>query len=262
MENLQKILTLTGLLTVLIWGLNTGCSSNETEEFSVDFGYDYFPLEMGKFRIYALDSVVFDPGLQQTIVDSSFILVREVVADTFLDNTGQVNFRIERSERAAATEPWRNTETLVLSRDDSRAMFTEDNLRFIKMTFPLKVGNAWDGNAFFDPQVVTPVAGETIQMFKDWSYEVLSVTDRAEWDNQSFADVLTLQLADNENLIELRRGKEQYAMGIGLIYRELYILDTQCKVCCNGDFTSCEPLPWEEKAEKGFILRKRLIEFN
>jgi hypothetical protein len=67
--------------------------------------------------------------------------------------------------------------------------------------------------------------------------------------------VLTVREADSENLIELRRSRVKYAKGIGLVYRELWVLDTQCIEQCDGK-------PWEEKAEKGFILSQTITAHN
>ena len=42
---------------------------------------------------------------------------------------------------------------------------------------------------------------------------------------------------------------------VGLIFKEMKILDTQCIIDCEGQ-------PWEQKAEKGFILRMEIISHN
>ena len=57
------------------------------------------------------------------------------------------------------------------------------------------------------------------------------------------------------NLIELREAIEKYARNVGLIEKQMRILDTQCIIECEGE-------PWEVKAEKGFILKQRILEFN
>ncbi|MEL6865958.1 MAG: hypothetical protein AAFP19_16145, partial [Bacteroidota bacterium] len=67
-----------------------------------------------------------------------------------------------------------------------------------------------------------------------------------------FDSVATIYQADNENAIELRYSIEKYARNIGLVYREMRILDTQAIV---DD-------PWEEKAQKGFIIRQQITRHN
>lgn len=237
--------------------------SEESENVPLDFGYDYFPLEVGKYRIYQVDSVIYDPKVNFTAIDSSHSQMKEEIAGTFVDNSGAVVYRVERSFRPTADEPWQISKVFVQSVDEIRAFQIEDNLRVIKMTFPLRVGEEWNANVFFDStEIIIPVAGEAINLYKDWSWKVLSTRSPLTLGNLSFSDVATFQLSDSENLIEQRRAFEQYASGIGLIYRELNILDTQCQVCCNGDFINCGEIAWGEKAEKGFSVSQQLIEYN
>lgn len=239
-----------------------GCTESNFETPDPDVGYDYFPLEVGKFRIYQVDSIIYDPILGGTQIDTFSSQIREVIAEAFTDNTGEVVYRVERYRRPDAQASWTPDKVIVLSKDKTRAFWMEDNLRFIKMVFPVAVGKQWDGHVFFNPNIIVPVAGESIELFKDWSYEITAVGERYEGNGLEFPDVAEVSLADNENLIELRRATEKYAKGIGLVYREWYILDTQCKVCCNGEFGPCEALAWGEKAEKGFILKQSLLAFN
>ena len=113
----------------------------------------------------------------------------------------------------------------------------------------------WNGNKFIDEGTVISVAGESVTIFKNWLYEYRGTGESVEVGGQIYNDVVTVYQADEENLIELRLSYEQYARGIGMIYREMKILDTQCILPCEGE-------TWEEKAEKGFIIRQTLREHN
>ncbi len=90
-------------------------------------------------------------------------------------------------------------------------------------------------------------------MFKGWEYQVLEAGVPDTISGTPFPQVATIRQANMENFIELRFAREKYARGTGLIERELQILDTQ---------QITDTIPWEEKAEKGFILYQRLIESN
>ena len=54
---------------------------------------------------------------------------------------------------------------------------------------------------------------------------------------------------------EFKLSEEKYAKGVGLIYRAMKILDTQCII-------DCQFLEWEDKAEKGYILTQQIIDYN
>lgn len=240
------------------------CNSRQVEDVVLDYGYDYYPLEVGRSWVYQVDSIIYDPALGGTSIDSSRTYFREVVTDTLHGESGTLFYRVEHYERKADTLPWQIGKVYTLSRDEQRAYRDEDNLRFIKLAFPVKAGQEWDGNAFFDPFTQVTVAGERIEMFKSWSYRQLTNGEPQAIGNLSFDDVITVQNADSrDNVIELRLATEQYARGVGLAYRSLDILDTECRVCCNGDTgDACQGLSWPEKAEKGFSLRQQLISYQ
>ncbi len=240
------------------------CNKSEVEDIELDFGYEYFPLEVGRSWEYEVDSIIYDPAVGGTSVDSFRTYILEQISDTLHDNAGSVLYRVERYYRRSDTLLWQIEKIFTLSRDRQRAFRTEDNLRFVKLVFPAGAGKRWDGNAFFDSSLEVFVAGESIQMFNFWDYLILGFEERTAVGSLEFEDVVAVQNADNRgNIIDLRYAVERYARGVGLIYRELDILRTDCQVCCGGDTgDACQSLPWEEKAEKGFSLRQRLIRYQ
>ena len=241
--------------------ISASCSS-EKENFADELGLEYFPLELGAFWEYQVDSIIFDPSLNGTSIDTFHSFLKEEVIDTFTDIDGSQKFKLERYWRRADTLPWLIQDVFTMSMDESGAYRTENNLKFIKMVFPLKVGKLWDGHIFFEDDLEVEVAGETVEIFKGWEYQVNSLSESFQHKDLIFEEVASIQNADFVNLIELRSGLEYYAPNVGLIYRSLFILDTQCEVCCSSDFSICENLEWEEKAEKGFILFQSIIDFG
>lgn len=224
------------------------------DDFKSELGLDYFPLEVGKFIEYQLDSTIFDPNGDTTVYHST-TFAKETIVDTLSDNNGNILYKIEHFERAADSLPWAIKKVLSISVQDYQAIRIEDNLRFIKLTFPVEKGTSWDGNVHFNEALIVTVAGETIEMFKGWNYRVKAVDEPLAIGAFQFDKTATVEEADNENLIELRKSSAIYAKGIGLVYRELWILDTQCIDDCIGK-------PWEEKAEKGFILKQTILNHN
>jgi len=234
-----------------------GCNGSSTiDDLDLDFGYDYFPLETGKYRTYVVDSILYDIG-DNEIIDTthSRTYVKHVVADTITDNLGRLAYKIERYERLSDSLNWVIKDVWTAVRTDERAEWIEENLRFLKMAFPLKEGVEWDGNIYIDETTIIPIAGESVEVFKSWSYETLAVGESDLIGNLAFDEVTTIQQANSENLIELRFSEEKYAKGVGLVYRHMKILDTQCiSECVNQD--------WEDKAEKGYILTQQIIDYN
>jgi hypothetical protein len=243
------------LSAALLGCLLLAACKQEADPYASHEGLDYFPLEVGKYVWYEVDSTIFDPAGDTISVRHSKTFVKEEVVDTLTDNLGNLLFRVERYERAADSLPWVVKKVFSQSLQGSQAIRTEDNLRFVKMTFPLRKSERWDGNIHFPDDLIITVEGETLEMFKGWSYKVLGVDEPFAEGDLHFDEALTVEEANSENLIELRQAKSVYARGIGLVYRELWILDTQCIEPCTGQ-------TWEQKAEKGFILKQRMTKHN
>ncbi|MEM9991204.1 MAG: hypothetical protein AAF738_05530 [Bacteroidota bacterium] len=220
---------------------------------TVDFGYDYLPLQIGKYTIYEVDSIIYDPLQGGTAIDTSRTYVREEVTDSFVDAVGNTVYTIERSERIEGGNFWQLTDVWGAYNTDVKAVRKEENLEFIKMIFPVRDRRDWDAIPF-DETIPVEVAGETLEMFKNWESEMEEVGIPDTVGTQAFEEVAIVQLADSENAIEYRYGLEKYARGVGLVYRELRILDTQN--------TGADTLTWSQKAEKGFILEQRIVEYN
>ena len=150
---------------------------------------------------------------------------------------------------------WELKDIWLAIRTDEGAEWIEENLRFLKMVFPLKEGLDWDGNQYIDITTIIPIAGESVEVFKSWSYESISIDESEQIGDETFENVATISQANSENLIELRLSEEKYAKGIGLVYREMKILDTQ-------NIIGFEFSTWEDKAQKGYILKQQIIDYN
>ncbi len=242
------------LLVVLLFSC-----SDEKEDFELDMGHDYFPLEIGQNRYYEADSLTFRPAPAGIQVDSQHYFIREEVVDTFRDAGDELRYRIHRYERASEALPWRLRKALAASRTDRQAILLEDNLPFVKLIFPLRTGQSWDGNRLFaDEDLRLRVAGEVLEVFKEWHSEAVEVGSPSNAGSQIYDDVATVLHANFETVVDIRRVEERYARGVGLVYREMLILDSQCQACCGGDTGFCQSLSWRERAEAGFILRQWL----
>lgn len=227
----------------------------EEDTFQIEnVGDEYFPLAIGQYAVYEMDSTIYDPNGME-LVRQSMTQLREEIIDTLRDNNDNLVYKIEQFTRAADTLPWAIQNVYTTAIIDKQAQRTEENLKFIKLTFPVRDNRSWNGNVFIDEGTIVIVAGETIEMFKGWDYRIKEVDLVDTLDNEIFEPVVLIEQADSDNEIELRESFEKYAPNVGLIYRELRILDTQC-------IEDCEGQPWEEKAEKGFILKQTIIEHN
>jgi hypothetical protein len=259
----MKNLTFFSIVFCAIFLLVFSCKKTEDPFKIDDYGYEYFPLTVGKFIEYEVDSMVYSLLTDSLIVESK-TYVREEVIDTLFDNLGNTLYKIERFERKDSTAPWQVEKVLTQSINENRAFRTEDNLRFIPLVFPIRENKSWDGNVFIDEFRTISVNGEPIDMFKEWNSHRMRNTEEPDSVGIfNFDETLTVTASNSsDNPLFTRRWTEKYALNIGLVYRELFMLDSQCENCCGGDLVQCQSVPWEDRAEKGFILRQVITGYN
>ncbi len=242
------------LLTLISFSAIYSCGEDKNEApIVIDYAYDYYPLQVGKYRVFQMDSIVFDTIAGKTRSDSVRTYLREEILDTFVNNKGATVYRIERMERKKQTDVWTFRDVVTAEKEKTKGIRTENNFRLIKMLFPPKTRTFWYSTQYIDPNVEIKVGKKEIEIFKNWESEVIAVGSTATVLNKKFDKVLVINQANDENALELRRVTEKYAAGIGLVSNEMEILDTQAA----GNSAT-----WRKKAQKGFILRQYLIEYN
>lgn len=185
----------------------------------VQFGYEYFPIELGSYKIYLVDSIGHD-----LTSDTAQFQIMEVVEEQFTDNVGNPAYRIGRYKRITSSDDWSFQYTIVEKRTTTFAERKEGNLSYIKMVFPINDEQTWDGNAynFMDP----------------WNYAYSGIGLSANLGLFNFDRSLTVNQRNSVNLVDQEIASEIYAAGIGLIHKQLIDLNIQ-----NEELTGIE---WEQ----------------
>jgi len=231
------------------------CVKNETIKVDIESDKSYFPLQVGKYVEYEVDSVLFRQG---RFLDSVRLFAREEVLSQSIDSLGPV-YTILRSQRKKQTEAWLPTETYTARITGQKAIRNEANLFFIKLVFPLTVGASWNGLAYVQTDQIFNIEGESVAVYGDWeSFRVREPAGSFTYGTLNFNEVITVLQTDEDNLISRRYALEKYAKGIGLVYKEMVILD------CNATVNDCNKtsLPWRSRATKGFIFKQQIIKYN
>jgi hypothetical protein len=220
------------------------CSKSNFSEETLDFRYEYYPLALGQQRIFRVDSIVFDPAGGGVRVDSTSSFLREVLRDTFRNASGELSFRVESYTRKSETDPWKLLGVGSETQGKTDLRVSDGRFALVQLAFPPTKGKSWSSTPYVSPDDKILVAGDPIELFKGWRNARISAFDE-KW-NQ-YPQTLEVQVGNYENVIELRRGVERYAPGLGLVYREFSALNTQC--------LTCRAQPWRQKASTGFIVR-------
>jgi hypothetical protein len=221
----------------------------------------YFPLEKGQSIVYQVDSIVYDFAEGGgTSVESFTSFAKEVVADTFTDASGLVHHRIERYRTSDLSQPWIFDRYWSAVVTDEKVIKTEDNLRFLRLIFPMDRRSEWNGNLWINSEYEIQIKGDRIRPFVNWNYEVDSIDITRQVGNFSFDSTLVVTEVDETNIIEKRLSRAVYAKHVGLVYKEQWILDSQY---CNQTPppVDCETKPWLDKAEKGYVYKQTVIQY-
>ncbi len=193
----------------------------KTETFTSASINDYAALQTGKTYIYRLDSTIIAPFGTALIVKS--YQAKDSIESAFTDNLGRQSFRIFRYTRdTLATQPWRFAATYVATPTDQTLEYVDNNMRYIKLHAPIKEGYMWPAHTFINTRL------EHLNFLEGWNYEYQNVGQSYTVLNKSYDSTITVFQKDettpeifNKDIYnEKNLGKEVYAKGIGLIYKE------------------------------------------
>jgi hypothetical protein len=186
-------------------------SCKKEQEPAFDFGYEYFPLDSGRFVIYNVDSIVYDDFTGT--IDTFKYQLKEITTAFFYDLEKRPAYKVERYKRLNDTLPWEIKDVWAASRNSITAERTEENITYVKLYFPVKQGNYWNGNA---RNTLEPA-----------SYEYATVGTGNSFGGHSFTSTLKVIQLNKKNLIEDQYAEEVYARSIGMIYKRYKNVKTE-----------------------------------
>ncbi|MBL4715359.1 MAG: hypothetical protein JKX95_01900 [Bacteroidia bacterium] len=209
---------------------------------TINLHYDYFPLKTGNWIIYNVDSIVYD-DFEETIDTFSYQL-KERVDSTFIDLEGDTAYVLYLFKRTADTLSWNIYKTWTAKLTSSTAEKVEDNLRFIKLAFPLSESNSWEGNSFFNS------SGDDLECYGDWDFEYSNIHKRIDSLKKSFDSTVTILQVDDKPLTNKDYSIEIYAKDVGMVYKKHICLEK------GGDISPSAPYI------KGFIYKMTVDTFS
>lgn len=201
----------------LLQGCGKETASLETESIS-----DYFPLQVGKFITYRLDSTVYVK--LNTVKEVHSYIVQDWVDAEITDNLGRKAFRIRRMMRSTTdTTIWTDNATFVVTPLDKSLEYLDNNLRFVKLKSPVRDGFAWPGNSY-----INTFTDESLQFLDNWEYFYEKVGQPYTLGSLTFPETITVEQNnevvndpnDKSAIYSIDRAYEIYGKNIGLVYKE------------------------------------------
>lgn len=195
-------------------------SCSKDKETYTDDSLNYFPLNIGKQVVYDVDSIIWDDF--KGTVDTHHYEMRYTIIDTFRDNAARLCHSIDVEIRDSAAADWKMQHVMYVMKNATRLEYQEENLRFIKLVFPVADGRSWEGNMEISTN------NSDYQFLQAWDY--IYSDAGMPYDNgiKTFENTVTVNAIDREeNDPEFDPyaykifAQEVYAKEVGMIYREM-----------------------------------------
>jgi hypothetical protein len=197
---------------------------NKEEVFKTPTITDYFPLQVGKYITYNLDSSLFT-NFGQTLTVNHYQAQDRVDAQ-ITDNLGRASYRIIRYIRQNDSQPWVANNTFMVTPTNNSIEYDENNLRFIKLILPVRQDYSWKGNKYINTTSLDP----DLRYMDDWDYIYDSINIPLKINSLNIDSTIKVFERDeflgedptnqSTQYAERTYSVEKYGKGIGLIYRE------------------------------------------
>lgn len=212
-------------------------SCTEVVEPNIDeFGFEYYPLSIGDYKIYYTSSIAYK---LDGSIDTATYLVKEITEGSVLYSDGNYRTILGRYSKELDGVVWEKDSIWAVLTDKSKIIVSEANMDYVKLVFPVVEEKQWDGNA-------TNAKDSELYQLKD-------VGVSYSYDTLSYVNTLTVvhkDLVDPAKITEDIYRIEVFAADIGLVHR-LKIKINYCSNCVENG-----------KIDDGFIFEQKLIEFG
>jgi len=215
--------------------LLSGCKT-ESEDLQVDAATSYQSLAPGKYITYRLDSTVFTNFGRNTEIHK--YQEKHLIDAEIIDALGRPSYRVFRFTRdSAGTQPWAPGGSFMITPLSNSVEIIENNLRFVKLTSPVRTDYTWKGNRFLPEEPYQSLFGFNNDFdIASWDY-TYSATGESEMINgktindvitiEGINDVINVPVTDPANYGSINYQQEKYARGIGMVFQELIMWEYQ-----------------------------------
>lgn len=217
----------------------------------VSLGKDYFPLSIDHWQTYEVDSIVVSDFTNPVSIDTFSYTIKETIVDTFLDLNEEKNFRIVEKKKYPNSS-WFTNNVFSAKATEFNVQKVENDLRFVKIVFPVLNETSWDGHIFLDVQDEATLEYLDTDRYP-WEFSYSEVNTAMEIGGFSFDSCVIVTQINQENLFEKKYSKEIYAKNVGLVFKELIVLETQAPPSADS---------FLDRAENGFILRYTISDYK
>ncbi len=205
-SSLIAILLCLGFATLL-----NACKKDVYLEVPQNSYKNYYPVEIGYWIEYQVDSIIHLSNDDINLVDTSIVLynflIREQIDSSMIDGEGDTAYIVSRYKRFSDTLPWELTAVWTSKLTKNALERVEDNRRYIRLTFPFKTDYIWNGNAY------NSLSAE------DYTFEDLY--SAGAFSGIEFDSTVTVNQNEFVSNINRINKKEIYGNNVGLIFKKI-----------------------------------------
>jgi hypothetical protein len=204
----------------------------KTDNSALEPVSDYFPLTIGKYITYDVDSTV--PIYQTTalVLDSFHYQIQYIVDGVVYDNLNRLGYHITCNFRLDSSYLWVPYHTAMAVNTGSTIEFSQDNQKYIKLVEPIQQDFSWNGNAYLYTDNT-----DSLQYLQNWNYTYDSLNFPITLNSLTIDSTIKVAetnqqvgVQDHTDLIDgydtlystNTYSVEKYAKGIGLVYRDFF----------------------------------------
>jgi hypothetical protein len=197
--------------------LSYSCKDDEVVTIDQSHDYSYFPLEQGFWVEYNADSIVHLTDDDANDVDTSItryhFQIREEIDSSFMDGENQKAYCIKRYRRDSDTLPWEFMNVWTAKITPYSAQRVEDNIRYIRLHFPITADATWKGNAY-----------NFYSSDEDYVYE--NLYEPGQYNNLTFDSTISVLQYDFLSHINRIYKKEIYGPRVGMLFKQIDSVST------------------------------------
>ena len=205
---------------------------------TIDLGDAYCPTNPGHWVEYQVDSGWLDEA--NSLQGQISYPLRELIQSHFTDPEGRPAQRIVRQVKDSLGN-WGPKDVWWQVKDNYRLERSEENLRMVKMVFPVREGQSWNTNA---QNPTKPLELIYEKANEPWSANGLS-----------FDSTCLIRTTFVNNLVDTVRYYERYAKHVGLVQRRIDRSETQYFDTDNDGY-------WDVSKTEGTTLHMTVLAYG
>lgn len=204
-----------------------------------NYYYQYYPLKVGDYRIYNVDSIPYTEGDKP--LDTIHSQVKEVLQSTYTDATGEQMYRVEVYRRNNESAPWQIMHVYATGRPTYYADVVDNNQRVVKLEFPITEGHSWNANKYNTSDSARLFTSKILQAHRPYATA-----------NKTYDSVAVVEVKNDQDFVTKNYQAECYAASYGLVY---YVVD-------NLNIQHPNPADTGALDIKGYIYHKTLVQYS